>query len=92
MVPRGEEYYEAIASQEQTYLDGVEENLREILSEELRVAEKATSATTAGLDEDLDHAAQDLVVGDSDDPPVDEATVAEFVDATSMARQRINGK
>ena len=36
----------------------------------------------ANLDEQLDHAAEELITGDSDDPPLSEETVAEMIRTT----------
>jgi hypothetical protein len=39
------------------------------------------------LDEQLDHAAEELITGDSDDPPLSEEAVVETVRITSNARR-----
>jgi uncharacterized LabA/DUF88 family protein len=38
-----------------------------------------THHATESLDEQLDHAAEELITGDSDDPPLSEETVAEML-------------
>ena len=73
-----EDDYEAIAGQEQAYLDDVEENLRQILTSE----PITTSHAAERIDDQLDHAAEELLTGDSDDPPV-----AEMLNETSTARR-----
>ena len=70
-----ENYYEALASQEQEYLDETVEKLRE---REISASEESCSSknprTGESLDEALHHAAEELITGDSDDPPLsDEA-------------------
>jgi hypothetical protein len=37
---------------------------------------------TASLEEQLDHAAEELIAGDSDDPPLSEETVVEMIRMT----------
>ena len=71
-----EAYYEELASQEEIYLEEREERARTVLiSETLSPSEcKAES-----LDEQLNHATEELVTGDSDDPPLSEGTVAEML-------------
>jgi len=39
------------------------------------------------LDEQLDGAAEDLITGDSDDPPLSDDTVAEMLESTLDARK-----
>jgi hypothetical protein len=67
-----EAYYEAVASQEEIYLEETEEELRAIL-----VCEDPAPSDVTG--EQLDHAAEELVTGDSDDPPLSEEEVAEML-------------
>ena len=40
-----------------------------------------------GRDEELDHAAEELITGDSDDPPLSEEDVAEALRMTANARR-----
>jgi hypothetical protein len=72
--------YEAIAMQEEIYLEAVEEELRAILifgDPPPRAKTKAKSPiceasndprVAESLGEQLDHAAEELITGDSDDP------------------------
>ena len=40
--------------------------------------------TTEGLDKQLNEAAEELITGDSDDPPLSEETVVEMLRVTEM--------
>jgi hypothetical protein len=69
-----DDYYEALASQEQECLDEGVEQLREreiLLSNNPPVAEC--------LDEKPGQAAEELIVGDSDDPPLSDEEVVEML-------------
>ena len=70
-----EDYYEAVASQEQTYLDEVEENLPAMLTFDANSAPRAAES----LHEQLEQAAEELITGDSDDPPLSEKTITEML-------------
>ncbi len=82
-----EAYYETIASQEEIYLEETKEELRVILtsddpmpSRDENMTDASNSPCTAGsFDEQLTHAAEELITGDSDDPPLSEETVAEML-------------
>jgi hypothetical protein len=76
-----DDYYEAIASQEELYLEEVEENLRAILIayKPLASGDANNHRAAESLDEQLNHAAEELITGDSDDPPLSEETVAEMI-------------
>jgi hypothetical protein len=63
--------YEAIASQEEIYLEEVEEELRAILILE-------SPCPSENVDQKLERAAEDLVTGDSDDPPLSEPEITEL--------------
>jgi hypothetical protein len=65
-----EAYYEAVASQEEIYLEETEEELRVIL--ECGIPSPPPSETP---DQQLDDAAEYLITGDSDDPPLSEEAV-----------------
>ncbi len=41
----------------------------------------------ANLDEQLDHAAEELITGDADDPPLSEETVLEMLRITHMPKR-----
>jgi hypothetical protein len=72
------DYYEALASQEQEYLDEIVERLRE---REILVFEVSSTSNNRykSLDEPLHHAAEELITGDSDDPPLSDETVVEML-------------
>jgi len=89
--------YEAVASQEEIYLEEVEEELRAMLI----FSDPAPSRTgvkslpsnanndpcvVESLDEELNHAAQELITGDSDDSPLSEEAVAEMLRATQTTK------
>jgi hypothetical protein len=68
-------YYETVACQEELYLEETEEELRAILI----FADPSPSEST---DEKLGDAAEELITGDSDDPPLSEEVVAEMLRIT----------
>jgi hypothetical protein len=99
-------YCETVASQEETYLEETEEELRVILiskdssspqnydciSAENRIDRKPDFEvkrsmiqtnrdirTAQGFDDQLNHAAEELITGDSDDPPLSEDAVVELL-------------
>jgi hypothetical protein len=86
-IPRNAEAcYEAVASQEEIYLEENEEELRAILIfDDLVPATAKVEVSTPGvaspscadesIDEQLKHAAEELITGDSDDPPLSEEIV-----------------
>ena len=43
--------------------------------------------TAESLDEQLDHAAEELITGDSDDPPLNEEAVLEMIRATHIPKR-----
>ena len=67
-------YYEEQASQEEIYLEQVEENLRAILTSETNTTPSAAKT----LDDQLNHAGEELLTGDSDDAPLSEETITEM--------------
>jgi hypothetical protein len=73
-----EDYYEALASQEQEYLDEKVERLRE---REILVFEVSSTSNNSceSLGEPLHHAAEELITGDSDDPPLSDEAVVEML-------------
>jgi len=75
--------HEAIASQEETHLEEAEENLRAIPTSYKPSRIKAAE----NLEEQLDHAAEELITGDSDDAPLSEEAVAEALRMTLNARR-----
>ena len=84
-----EAHYEAVASQEEFYLEEVEEELRAILifgdeTSSQSEAQRSPSAKSdprcaASLEEQITHAAEELITGDSDDSPLSEEAVAEML-------------
>jgi hypothetical protein len=93
-----EAYYEELASQEEIYLEETEEELRVILTSDnptpFKRPEKSNMPgannnprIAKSVDEQLDHAAEELITGDSDDPPLTEETVVEMLRMTSNARR-----
>jgi hypothetical protein len=83
-------YYEAVASQEEIYLEEVEEELRAILifgdqtpprgnAKRLRSDANNDPCVVESPQEQLTDAAEELIAGDSDDPPLSEEGVAEML-------------
>lgn len=68
-------YYETVASQEEIYLEETEEELRAILIFD-------NPCPPESVDERLEQAAEELITGDSDDPPLSEEAVAEMLRMT----------
>lgn len=64
--------YEIVASQEEIYLEESEEEVRAILI-------FATPCATGNVDESLDQAAEELITGDSDDPPLSDEAAADML-------------
>lgn len=71
---RSEAYYEDVASQEEVYLEEVEEELRLILTSDDLPPPRSESPNAQ-----REHAAEELIVGDSDDPPLSEEAVKEML-------------
>jgi hypothetical protein len=87
-------YDETVASQEEIYLEKTEEKLRAVLISEdpSTYVQRETVCVDCcfladSLDEELDHAAEELITGDSDDPPLSEEAVVEILGMTSNARR-----
>jgi hypothetical protein len=79
-------YYEEVACQEEVYLEETEEELRAILVFDDTCPSQSSSA--GNPDEQLGHAAEELISGDSDDPPLSEQVVVEMVEVTVNAQRR----
>jgi hypothetical protein len=86
--------YEIVASQEEIYLEAIEEALRAILISEdpfSYVQEETVCVDCCFVpdnpDEELDRAAEELITGDSDDPPLSEEAVVEILRETSNSRR-----
>jgi hypothetical protein len=88
-------YYEIVASQEEVYLEEIEEELRMILSVEdsaqsvsseqmvRRKVVMLTSNSHSGIaetvDEERSHAAEELITGDSDDAPLSDEAITDML-------------
>jgi hypothetical protein len=83
-----EAYYEELASQEEIYLEETEEELRAILTSDDPSLTDANihPCIAESLDEQLVDAAEELITGDADDPPLSEEAVLEMLRATSMPK------
>ena len=77
-----EAYYEELACQEEIYLEEREERARAILISEGASSSLSNSESTAPLVEQCDHAVEELIAGDSDDPPLSEEAVVEMLRMT----------
>jgi hypothetical protein len=69
-----EAYYEAVASQEEIYLEETEEELRVILECDGSLPPRSVSPN-----QQREQAAEELITGDSDDPPLSEEAVEEML-------------
>ena len=85
---------ETVAGQEEIYLEKTEEKLRATLISEdpSSYAQQETACVDCcfvadSLDEELNHAAEELITGDSDDPPLSEEAVVDMLRMTSNARR-----
>ncbi len=70
-----DDYYEAIASREEIYLEEVEENLRAVLTSKTNTANREAGS----FDEQVERAAEEVLTGDSDDRPLSEKTITEML-------------
>jgi hypothetical protein len=77
IVVRTEDYYEEQASQEEMYLEETEEDLRMILE-----SEDLSSLAGESFSEQREHAAEELITGDSDDPPLSDEAIDEILGTT----------
>ena len=78
-----ESYYETVASQEEMYLEGTEEEVIEVLITEdmsiLRRNPLNRPCVGESVEEQRIHAAEELITGDSDDPPLSEEEVTKLL-------------
>ena len=74
-----EAYYEEQANQEEVYLEETEEELRVIL-----VSYDPTTSGDESLSEQREDAAEELIAGDSDDPPLSEEAIDEMLSIASI--------
>ena len=91
-------YYEELACQEEIYLEETEEEVHLILeSYDATTSSTKIARSTCGanrdprpnenLDEQLDHAAEELITGDADDPPLAEEAVVEMLKMAHMHKK-----
>jgi hypothetical protein len=69
--------YEGVASQEEIYLEETEEELRMILESDEPLPPRSESPN-----QQREHAAEELITDDSDDPPLSEEVVDEMLRIT----------
>jgi hypothetical protein len=96
-----EAYYEKVASQEEIYLEETEEEVRTILTSDDQsfITEQSLSMTEENSyariaeseDQQLDQAAEELITGDCDDPPLSDEAVAERL-RVSLVTRRLGGR
>lgn len=67
--------YELIASQEEIYLEETEEELRMILE-----SDNPPTQTGESFTQQQECAVEELIIGDSDDPPLSEETVLQMLE------------
>jgi hypothetical protein len=72
-----EAYYEAVARQEEIYLEETEEELRVILESDDPLPPRSECPN-----QQREPAAEELITGDSDDPPLSEEAVEEMLRMT----------
>jgi hypothetical protein len=69
--------YEVVASQEEIYLEETEEELRMILE-----SDDLPTRPDESFNQQQEFAAEELIIGDSDDPPLSEETVLQMLRTT----------
>ena len=74
-----EAYYESVASEEELYLERIEEHLRVMLTATPATAASRPAREPSRDAETIADAARDLISGDADDAPLSEETVAEML-------------
>jgi hypothetical protein len=77
IVVRTEDYYEEQASQEEIYLEEIEEDLRMILE-----FDDPSPLPGESLGEQRERAAEELITGDPDDPPLSDDAIDEIPGTT----------
>lgn len=81
-------YYEKVASQEEIYDEDVEEEVREALTsgDPSSPQNKTNNSPRKGetLDEQLNEAAEELITGDGDDPPLGEGKITEMLSVSRL--------
>lgn len=76
--PSQMDYYEKQASQEEIYLEEIEEELRLVLE-----SDESSSRECENLDIQRAFAVEELIVGDADDPPLSEIVIGELIRRSS---------
>lgn len=75
-----EAYYETLASQEEIALEEAEEEVHELLECDIPIpADSNDACATETVEQQLKDAAEDLIIGDADDPPLSEEAVDEML-------------
>ena len=74
-----EAYDESVASEEELYLERIEEHLRVMLTAAPASAASRPARESSRDAETIADAARDLIAGDADDAPLREETVAEML-------------
>lgn len=78
-----ETYSEAVASQEEMYLEKVEEDLRTVL-----ISDDPLPPPSEAPEQLRKHAIEELVTGDSDDPPLSEEVVESMLPLDDQLARR----
>lgn len=85
-------YDEKVASQEEIYDEDLEEEVREALTSDdppsLQDNTNNNSRKAETLDEQLDQAAEELITGDSDDPPLSEDSISQMLSVSRLYSSR----
>jgi hypothetical protein len=77
------DYHEVLASQEQEYLARASQNYANARFQPSSFHLQTTNPRTGSLDEPLHHAAEELISGDSGDPPLSDEAVVDMLRMTS---------
>ena len=78
-----EAYYETVASQEEIYLEEIEEELRLTLE-----SDDLPPLSQKSPNQQQEHAVEELITGDSDDQPLGEDTVEEMLLDNNQVKTR----
>ena len=84
-----DDQYELVASQEEIYLEETEEEVYEALIsvDEAKLRDSANiHCRDESLADQLHHAIEELITGDSDDPPLSDEDVANMLDPSKGQR------
>ncbi len=80
--PDDDAYYEAVASQEEIYLEECEVEVVEVIAEYVPPPTKPSVDACEELKDERVEAAEDLITGDSDDPPLSEESITDALNPT----------